>query len=94
MVTHKFSATQLGHGRAGQAKPPRRRMIMSIQTYDSALDFVPVAKRKPNSSAWGAIVLSFDAIREGITLAGEYKELTNRGMASDAAARKVFEKIK
>ncbi len=64
---------------------------MSIKTFDSALDFVP--EKKAPSTAWKSIVSGFDAIREGIALAGEYKELTNRGMASEAAARKVFEKI-
>lgn len=64
---------------------------MSIKTFDSALDFTPA--KPARSSAWGVIASSFAAIREGIELAGEYKELTNRGMASDAAARKVFDKI-
>ena len=65
---------------------------MTIKTFDSALDFVPEAKVR-HSGVWHAISASFSAIREGIALAGEYKALTNRGMASDAAARKVFEKI-
>jgi hypothetical protein len=69
---------------------------MSIKTFDSALDFIPAAKPRTAGVAGGvfkAISDTFSAIREGINLAGEYKELTNRGMASDAAARKVFEKI-
>ena len=67
---------------------------MSIKTFDSALDFVPDATRSHNQGLWASIVMSFAAIREGITLAAEYKDLTNRGMASDTAARKVFDKIK
>lgn len=67
---------------------------MNIKTFDSVIDFMPAARRPRRMSVWGSIVMSFGAIREGITLAGEYKDLTNRGMASDAAARKVFEKIK
>ncbi len=67
---------------------------MNVKTFDSALDFVPAAMGPRSLSTWGSILLSFGAIREGITLAGEYKDLTNRGMASDAAARKVFDKIK
>ena len=69
---------------------------MSIKTFDSALDFVPAAKPRTGGAALGllkAIGDTFSAIREGIDLAGEYKDLTNRGMASDIAARKVFEKI-
>ncbi len=65
---------------------------MSIKTFDSALDFIPAAKPR-TSGVLGAIATTFSAIREGIDLAGEYKDLTNRGMASDVAARKVFEKI-
>ncbi len=67
---------------------------MSIKTFDSALDFVPEATKPVRSSGiLAGIVNGFSAIREGIDLAGEYKELTNRGMASDEAARKVFDKI-
>ncbi len=66
--------------------------MSSIKTFDSALDFVP-EKKVRQFGAWGTIVASFQAVREGIDLAGEYKELTNRGMASEAAARRVFEKI-
>ncbi len=65
---------------------------MSIKTFDSALDFIPAAKPRAGG-VFKAIGDTFSAIREGIDLAGEYKELTNRGMASDTAARKVFEKI-
>ena len=64
---------------------------MSIKTFDSALDFTPV--KPARGGMWAAIASSFAAVREGIVLAGEYKALTNRGMASDAAARKVFDKI-
>lgn len=65
---------------------------MSIKTFDSALDFLPA--RKPRTGGVLRMIgETFLAIREGIDLAGEYKELTNRGMASDVAARKVFDKI-
>lgn len=67
---------------------------MSIKTFDSALDFIPApTKRARGPGLLNTIFSSFAAIREGIMLAGEYKALTNRGMASDAAARKVFEHI-
>ena len=65
---------------------------MNIKAFDSALDFVPAS---PTRSS-GRIVTIGDwlsSIREGISLAGEYKELTNRGMPAEQAARKVFEKI-
>lgn len=66
---------------------------MSIKTFDSALDFTPArskaARRGFGSTLWQTLA----AIREGINLASEYKALTNRGVASDVAARKVFEKI-
>jgi hypothetical protein len=65
---------------------------MSIKTFDSALDFVPEPKVR-TTGAWASIVAGFEAISEGISIAAEYKELTNRGMNSEAAARKVFEKI-
>jgi hypothetical protein len=64
----------------------------TIKTFDSALDFVP-AKPARSGGVLKMVGGVFAAIREGIDLAGEYKELTNRGMASDVAARKVFEKI-
>ena len=62
------------------------------KAFDGGLDFVPAPKQR-TGSIWNTLALSLAAIREGIELAGEYKELTNRGMASDAAARKVFERI-
>jgi hypothetical protein len=67
-------------------------MIMNVKAFDSALGFVPEKATRPHgffqaASQW------FNSIREGIVLAGEYKELTARGMPSDQAARKVFEKI-
>ena len=65
---------------------------MSIKTFDSALDFVPAAKPRAGGVI-KAIGDTLSAIREGIDLAGEYKELTNRGVASDIAARKVFQMI-
>jgi hypothetical protein len=71
-------------------------MIMAtkaIKSFDSALDFNPATKPERTQSAWSSIVIGFDAIREGIRLAGEYKALTNRGVASEVAARRVFNKI-
>lgn len=65
----------------------------AIKSFDSALDFTPETKKARTSSPWSAIVIGFDAIREGIQLAGEYKDLTNRGVASEVAARRVFNKI-
>lgn len=65
---------------------------MSIKTFDGALDFLPASKPR-SGGILRMIGETFLAIREGIDLAGEYKELTNRGMASDVAARKVFDKI-
>lgn len=66
---------------------------MSIKTFDSALDFTPAQTKPARRGFFSALLQSFAAIREGIALAGEYKALTNRGVASDVAARKVFEKI-
>lgn len=66
---------------------------MSIKTFDSALDFTPAHAKPARTGIVPTILKTLDAIREGITLAGEYKDLTNRGVASDVAARKVFEKI-
>lgn len=66
---------------------------MSTKTYDSALDFMPERKRVAQGGFLRGILAGLAAIREGIDCAGEYKELTNRGMPSDAAARKVFDKI-
>ena len=65
---------------------------MSIKTFDSALAFDSDRKAR-TGGVLRAILNGLAAIREGIVLAGEYKMLTNRGMSSDAAARKVFEKI-
>ena len=64
---------------------------MSVKAFDSALDFVPAKLANPNRVT--TIGDWFSSIREGIALAAEYKELTGRGMRSEAAARKVFEKI-
>lgn len=66
---------------------------MSIKTFDSALDFVPAKSATHKSGIWSATVDTFKAIHEGMTLANEYKELTSRGMAPDAAARQVFNQI-
>jgi hypothetical protein len=69
-------------------------MIMSVKTFDSALDFVPASDRKPaQRGVLAALVEAFKAVREGIDAAGEYNELTSRGVASDVAARRVFDKI-
>lgn len=65
---------------------------MNVKAFDSALDFVP-AKSARDATGFAAVGEWFKSIREGIVLAGEYKELTARGMPSDQAARKVFEKI-
>lgn len=65
---------------------------MSAKTFDSALDFVPEKKAR-SGGVLSAILGGLSAIREGIEVAGEYKALTNRGVASDVAARMVFEKI-
>ncbi len=65
---------------------------MNVKTFDSALDFVPATKQSHRGVLF-AIVEAFKAIREGIDAAGEYHELTSRGVASDVAARRVFEKI-
>lgn len=79
--------------RAGwERSRPEGEMIMTTKTFDSALDFVP-AKSAPAKGVLAVISESFAAIREGIAIAGEYKELTNRGVPSDVAARKVFEHI-
>ena len=64
---------------------------MSTKAYDSALDFVPA--KQARHGAMHAIFDTFSAIREGIELAGEYKDLTGRGMLPSDAARKVFEHI-
>lgn len=65
---------------------------MNVKAFDSALDFVPGKAARPNGFI-SAVLEWLNSIREGIVLAGEYKELTARGMPSDQAARKVFEKI-
>ncbi len=65
---------------------------MSVKTFDSALDFVP-ANTQTQRGILSTIVEAFKAIREGIDAAGEYNELTSRGIASDVAARRVFDKI-
>ena len=64
---------------------------MSTKAFDSALDFVP-AKPARNGALY-AIFDTFSAIREGIQLAGEYKDLTDRGVLPSEAARKVFNQI-
>ncbi len=67
---------------------------MSVKTFDSALDFVPAASSKPaQRGVFAAVVEALKAVREGIDAAGEYHELTARGVASDVAARRVFDKI-
>lgn len=65
---------------------------MNVKAFDSALDFVPEKAGRREGSLL-SIFDWFSSIREGIVLAGEYQELTARGMPSDQAARKVFEKI-
>ncbi len=66
---------------------------MNTKAYDSALDFTPAKSAAPLASRMTTIGDWFSSIREGIALAGEYKELTSRGMPAEKAARQVFEKI-
>ncbi len=66
---------------------------MTAKTYDSALDYIPERKQTQSRGILRGILASLTAIRQGIDCAGEYQELTNRGMPSDVAARKVFDKI-
>lgn len=65
---------------------------MSSHSISSALPLGPV-KRPRTGGFWAGIASTFLSIREGVELASEYKDLTDRGMASDVAARKVFDKI-
>jgi len=67
---------------------------MSTKTIDSAFEFAPAkAPKTQQDGAWATLITGLKAIREGIVLASEYKALTDRGVASDVAARKVFERI-
>ena len=66
---------------------------MAIQTVNGHFPADSAKGAAHHDGFWTTLVNGFRAISEGITLAGEYKELTNRGVPSDVAARKVFEKI-
>src|SRR5262245_30104881 len=81
-----------GFSRPSKSTRPEVEMIMSPKTLDSALDFVP-DKRACKGGVWMSIVDAFSAIRQGIDLAGEYKELTGRGMPANEAARRVFDQM-
>lgn len=65
---------------------------MSTKAFDSALALAP-AKPASTGGVLSSFIVGFAAIREGIELAGEYKELTGRGVLPSDAARKVFEHI-
>ena len=67
---------------------------MNFKDSDSALDFDPSSGHARKGGPIGAISSWFAAMNEGITLAGQYKELTARGVAPDIAVRKLFEQIK
>ena len=66
---------------------------MNINSFDSALDFTPTAAatRRP---LWTTVASTFEALREGIQLANEYKTLTSRGVSPDIAVRAVFDHMK
>lgn len=67
---------------------------MSTKTFDSTLDLVGTASKSSEPGFLARVRLAFEAVSEGLRLASEYKSLTDRGMAPDVAARKVFEQIK
>jgi len=50
-------------------------------------------KAPRKTGIWDSIVNAFAAIRQGIDLAGEYKDLTGRGVPASEAARRVFERM-
>ena len=66
---------------------------MNVKAFDTALDFIPSGKSR-KGGPFGAVASWFGALNEGITLAGQYKELTARGVAPDVAVRALFEQIK
>ena len=65
---------------------------MNVKTIDSA-EFHG-DESSAHKGSFSAITAWFSAMNEGITLAGQYKDLTARGMSPDLAVRKVFEQIK
>mgnify|MGYP000997376235 CR=1 FL=1 len=65
---------------------------MNVKSIDGA-DFHDDATG-PHKGPFSAISAWFSAMNEGITLAGQYKDLTARGMSPDLAVRKVFDQIK
>ena len=66
---------------------------MSVKAINSTTDFHQTATTG-HKGPLGAIMALFGAMNEGITLAGQYKDLTSRGVTPDVAVRKVFEQIK
>lgn len=65
---------------------------MNVKTVDSA-DFHG-EEHGAHKGLFAGVTAWFAAMNEGITLAGQYKELTARGVSPDMAVRKVFDQIK
>lgn len=66
---------------------------MNVKAIDSTVD-IHDEMGAGHKGPFGMISAWFSALNEGITLAGQYKNLTARGVAPDLAVRKVFEQIK
>lgn len=65
---------------------------MTTSSYDSALDFMPVA-RKSGPRRFSTLQTLVDAFREGREAEARYHGLVARGMSHDDAARVVFAQI-
>jgi hypothetical protein len=69
-------------------------MIMRpTTTYPDTLHFLPEAagnEAKRGATIFAAVKTVLAALRDGLSAAHEYRKLTGRGVAPDAAASRVF----
>jgi hypothetical protein len=67
-------------------------MIMStIKSFNDALDFYPSHEHGPLTRFGGAIKTYWNALRDGLTAARAYNELTRRGVPHDTAVRQILD---
>jgi hypothetical protein len=65
--------------------------MRTIKSFDDALDFYPAPALRPALSRFGDVLRTYwNALRNGMTAARAYQELTSRGVPHDVAARHIF----
>lgn len=83
------------HNRMGLTLLLKGKPIMRANSYETTLAYVNALNRSPRKiSALQWTTWFLGRLREAISLASAYKELTHRGVAPEAAVRRVFDTVK